>query len=215
LDAHEGVDFDSQGVRVAVRIARNLNTGELGTLGLLGDIEELQEFWPNLLWWGKCAVVLMLFLTTGSVTSLSETVFQWRGFILDGMEFYRQWITAPLREIARDLVGLRYTGVQVDIVVLFGLGMGSFARWARYTAYSGIPVIIMAVISIILLGTSSFGVLVAYVFIFGFVFTYIVFAIMAFHGGAEQRIAFFGPPLFAVAVVLVLGAINAGLTQPL
>ena len=50
-------------------------------MGLIGDFKELKQEWKDSSVLKKVLVILVLFLTTGSVTSLSDVVFQWRGFI--------------------------------------------------------------------------------------------------------------------------------------
>ena len=102
-------------------------------MGLKGDIDEAKELWRNASPLMKLVIGVSLFLTVSSVTSLADVVFEWKGFILDALEFYRSWIADPVRRIARAF-GLNYTRPEVDGLLVLTLLIGSFARYFAGTS---------------------------------------------------------------------------------
>lgn len=48
-------------------------------MSLAGDIEELKKLWKGASLLMKGAIVLGIILTSSSITSLSDVVFEWKG----------------------------------------------------------------------------------------------------------------------------------------
>lgn len=61
------------------------------------DIEEARVNWRQWPWLLKVWVLLSMFFTVSSVASLADAVAQWKGFFLDAVLFYRQWISVPFQ----------------------------------------------------------------------------------------------------------------------
>lgn len=62
------------------------------------DLETLRNTWHEISITSKIVGVVGVVMGASSIASLSETVANWKGFILDGIEFYRRWITEPIHE---------------------------------------------------------------------------------------------------------------------
>jgi hypothetical protein len=188
---------------------------------LKDDIEELKRNWKESPWWVKTWMAISMFLGFSSFASLSETVVQWKGFFLDAIEFYREWISGPLREfIAR--FGVQYTEDSLDLLVLasvlIGIIIRSFAvdvNWSDSGSKRLYWLFSLGMIGILALsfflyanadrdpnpsGTLLAGVLVC---IGGLLF--------ARHHRVGRLIVV--QIVFAAAAVGVLGAINAGLSR--
>ena len=68
-------------------------------MGLKSDFEEVAADWQKTPWRLRLWLILSLFLASGSIASLSETVAKWKGFILDAVTFYRDWFSQPLHAL--------------------------------------------------------------------------------------------------------------------
>lgn len=66
-------------------------------MGLKGDFDEVAKFWRQSSWQIKAYLGLSAFLASGSIASLSETVFRWKGFISDAVLFYQTYIADRLQ----------------------------------------------------------------------------------------------------------------------
>jgi hypothetical protein len=86
-------------------------------MSLLGEIEEAKKIWQQSGWPIRALIVLSMFLMVNSVASLSDVVFEWKGFILDGLEFYRRWVTEPIRSVT-EAVGLTYGENEIDRIMV-------------------------------------------------------------------------------------------------
>lgn len=97
---------------------------------LKDDLEQLKQNWKQSPWWVRLWMAVSLFLAVSSFASLAETFANWKGFFLDAIEFYRSWISGPLRDFAA-AHGLRYTSQRADFLVLsaiiFSINIRAFA----------------------------------------------------------------------------------------
>lgn len=168
----------------------------------------------------KGVVSLSLFLTASSVTSLADQVFQWKGFILTGIEFYRTWVTGWLRKLG-SLFGVSYSASDVDQIVLIWILSVSVIRIILmdegpirrklYRVFASVGLVSIAVGVFLWPGDPApwwmlLGMLPMYV---GSGFCLSWFSL------DRRRVlwVFFTPGAFAVSVVLLLGAINSGLSR--
>jgi hypothetical protein len=76
-------------------------------MGLKADFDEVHMVWKTYPWRLKVWLGLSLFLASGSIASLSETVFRWKSFFLEAMSFYRAWISTPLASLLSDLFAFK------------------------------------------------------------------------------------------------------------
>lgn len=67
-------------------------------MGLKADFDEVVEAWPKYSWMLRLWLILSAFVASGAIASLSETVFKWKGFVLDAVAFYRSFLSEPLAQ---------------------------------------------------------------------------------------------------------------------
>lgn len=101
-------------------------------MGLKGDLDEVAKVWRVTPWRIRAWLVLSLFLASGSIASLSETVSKWKGFILDSVRFYRRWISTPLLEFLGALVPFPLPAGTAEVFILLGLLVSANLRIALY-----------------------------------------------------------------------------------
>ncbi len=190
-------------------------------MSLKDDIEEARELWARSSWLKRALIILVLLMSTSPIASLSDIVFDWKGFILDGVEVYRAYLTAPIRRLCAR-AGLEFTSTQMDATIVLCLFYGGLIRvpieepiyrLSRRNSnriYKGFLVTLL--LATIFIGSKYGGKNEQ-----PYVVTYIGIAAATIwflrRLEPRDRIIFAGPMLFAVAAVLVLGAINAGLTR--
>lgn len=97
-------------------------------MGLMADVEEVTQHWNRSPWRVKIFLAIVVFLSTSSLVSLSETVFKWKGFVLDALAFYRQWISNPGAELLTHTLSREIPPGFLDCVVLYGLFFGALTR---------------------------------------------------------------------------------------
>ncbi len=64
-------------------------------MGLHGDLVEIKDVWARISWPTRILYGIMLFLSISSIASLAQTVADWKGFFLTGIEFYRSALRDP------------------------------------------------------------------------------------------------------------------------
>ena len=190
-------------------------------MSIIKDIEEAKKLWGDASLPIKGIIVVSLFITVSSVASLSELVFRWKGFFLDALEFYRKWVVIPIVDFFKpfDIVWSR---AEADVVIL---GWITVVSWVRYCWVD---------CSLTQAGKKDFkdfflgiaGYIIGYAgAVYNFsgasnqagswtLLIYIaVFLFLLFFLKGRNRIIFGAPLVIAVIIVLLLGAINAGLTR--
>ncbi|MDO9333363.1 MAG: hypothetical protein Q7T57_02435 [Dehalococcoidales bacterium] len=86
------------------------------TMGLKGDLDEAVKDWPKSNRLIKAWLVFSVFFSTLQLASLSEAVFKWKGFVLDGVNFYREWFTTPISKATAEFTGFSVAPFAMDIV---------------------------------------------------------------------------------------------------
>jgi hypothetical protein len=76
-------------------------------MGIRSDLDEIRGLWNRGSWLVRGFAILLFVLALGPVASLSDTIFQFRGFIRDGIEFYETWIRDPFRETLYLVFGIK------------------------------------------------------------------------------------------------------------
>jgi len=199
-------------------------------MALKDEIEQWRELWKDGSVGTKAIIVFSLFFTTSSITSLADYVFGWKGFILDGVEFYRTCITAPFSKLG-ELIGLRWSRPEVDTMIVFALmALGQMRANFTFTSRIGKQAWIVSH-SIMFIGLSiTLGmipqdrestkdyVFLAHLLTVIFLVGYLFAGVMAYRHmppprRLKLRLLYFGPGVFACAVVLLLGAVNVGISM--
>jgi hypothetical protein len=80
------------------------------------DIKLLIQSWSQITFFWKVLTTLMILMQISSLASISDTVFQFRGFIATGIEMYR-YISLPIASLGNKY-GLHYSTSDIDLVVL-------------------------------------------------------------------------------------------------
>ena len=203
-------------------------------MGLQEDLGELKKTWKRSSVWFKVLLIFSTFMTISSVASLSEVVFSWKGFILDGINFYRNSISLPLKDILKSITGIRLDSSFVDVVILTIIFMTTSLRYYWFVATKVLPVwkviVIMCLVPVIFvigfLSTAWYRIdwnskknviyalesetiyLVLSVFLL-----FIIAQLVFFKPTKEEKFILFTPLIIAVVCVFLLGAINAGLSK--
>ena len=106
-------------------------------MSLIGDLKEAKELWGKSSWTFRIGILLSAFVATGSIASLSELAFRWKGFILDGIAFYQDWVRGLLISLASFfsiLVKPHEADIFFLVTLCFGLFVRSFIGLKDYTA---------------------------------------------------------------------------------
>lgn len=101
-------------------------------MGLKADVEEVAKAWRVAPWRVRVFYGLSVFLASGAVASLSETVAKWKGFLLDSVNFYQKHVGSPLDYFIRDVLLLPLPVGVSDAVVLLTLLAGANTRLMMY-----------------------------------------------------------------------------------
>jgi len=96
-------------------------------MGLKGDLQEVTSVWKRSSWRVKAYLTLSLFLASGSIASLSETVFRWKGFISDALSFYRTHISDQIFWMLRSAFS-QVPPAASDLLILSMLYIGAHLR---------------------------------------------------------------------------------------
>ena len=102
-------------------------------MSIVDDIKGVKSLWSGASLPFKGLIVVSTFFAVSSITSLSDVIFEWKGFILDGIEFYRGLIVRPLQEFAAQF-GLSYARQAVDFFILFCIVSSGWLRFRVATA---------------------------------------------------------------------------------
>lgn len=183
-------------------------------MSIASDIEEAKNLWKTSSWFTKIFIVLTVFLSTSSIASLSDIVFEWKGFILDAIKFYRSWIAEPVRSIAQ-LLGLKgHSSLEIDALIIFSLSQSVTFRTQSVGKIYTILFVFVYIFAFIAAGlVSNSSNTPDYLFIGSIVILYSVLAVFLYQESTEIFIRGFGPILVAILIVLLLGALNSGLTK--
>jgi hypothetical protein len=101
-------------------------------MGLKGDLHEVATVWNQSSWRVKIYLALSAFLASGSIASLSDTVFRWKGFVSDALSFYQTHISDQLLWVLQ--FGFRHVprGAS-DLLILSALYVSANLRVAYFS----------------------------------------------------------------------------------
>ena len=101
-------------------------------MGLKGDFSELTQVWHQSPWRVKLYLLLSGFLAGTSLASLSESVVKWKGFILTGITFYREYLRTPIVELLVDWVHISIEPQIFDFLLPVTVVFGALIRVAVF-----------------------------------------------------------------------------------
>jgi hypothetical protein len=186
---------------------------------LKADVEEVAQVWARAPWHVRICLTFSLILTSTSIASLSETVFKWKGFLLDAINLYRSFISGPVQDLAYMVLQHKPSQEVVDLTLLAGLLAAASFRVAvfhpgRSYARKGEigAVFTMAGSSLALFSSNGAGYAV---WLAGGLIAASFFMNCFFHlrQGGAAALLWFVSVLGPVALVGLLGAVYAGLTR--
>ena len=90
--------------------------------------KKFKEIWANSSLAFKLIHSLSLFFTLTSVTSLSEKVIAWKGFIKDGIDFYRNTLADPITSLLQKY-NFNIDQAEFDWLVITGILLSMGARF--------------------------------------------------------------------------------------
>ncbi len=207
-------------------------------MALFSDLKELKQEWKESSPAKKGLIILVLFLTTSSLTSLSDTVFKWKGFILEGMEFYRASISSPLLELF-SYMNLKLTEQLADFLIVYSLSVSGFLRLVlkemqnssvnqtrlhyAITIIANLTAIFIlygpAFLLIYLIKSTNWNIAFIYSVPIGFMGFLTLGAFLSHKRNSQENnnplLIVWGPVIVGFTIVLILAAINSGLSKPL
>jgi hypothetical protein len=102
-------------------------------MGLKGDIDEVGRAWPAYSWRMRLWLVLSVLLASNSIATLSDTIFRWKAFIKETLQYYEILIASPLRNAILSLLpGTQIPPGVPHFIVLSTLYLGASIRVALY-----------------------------------------------------------------------------------
>lgn len=185
-------------------------------MGIHGDIEETKKLWSHASFPTKALLIVFTFLNFSSITSLADTVFKWKGFILDGVSFYQKWVRNPISEILSFIsVPQELTDYIISTVIMISIHNRTKtgkSKW--YSERRDLYFFTIGVSALILILS-----LVTFLHPSGSPF-YNLFGALLFYGivmaaNKLDRLRYFATVLFLLFSVLCLAAINVGLLKPI
>lgn len=190
-------------------------------MGFYGDLEELKNKWKDSSILKKLIIIFSFFIAFSSLTSLSDLVFQWKGFIKQGLEFYQANIIHPISNLLANL-DLELTEDYINLFIVYL----TFAFWPflkhMYLSYKsdrGNKVFNVIAFSLFF-GVSIWYALDLYKEERGVQWFDLIMILMVVHAiyieaknKSKALIKVYAPPLFAILLILILAAINEGLNR--
>ncbi len=216
-------------------------------------IDEVKRYWNKSPFWAKVVWIISVFFSFSSIASLSDVIFDWKKFILEGIEFYRL-IVAHFGRFIEFTFDIKLSPSELDWLVLIGILITIYRRYIAYFWLSPpdkeplsrgwvIGVIVwtifwwvvkMGVLLAALSDKLNLFVLVFCYFCLAFIIAYPFFVFPNSKLSKDDRvnqtigaiplkrfyknktrlfIIYYGPLLTSIALLLILAAINSGLTR--
>nr|WP_320165781.1 hypothetical protein [uncultured Methylophaga sp.] len=183
------------------------------------DWRRIKQLWAESSLTFKVIQCISVFLTVSSVTSLSEKIIEWRGFIKDGIDFYHNSISLPIISILQTF-NLNIDQPEFDWLIITGILFGMIIRyWWFPNPFESIKLNIIASVVFVLLYLRQFYILAVSGlptedsfpwsnFVLLFMAT-IVIPIISLDN--SKRFLFLSPLILVVFLFFCLAAINKGL----
>lgn len=86
-------------------------------MGFKSDYDEMTSAFGKMGALGKLFIGVSFFITVSSITSLSDVVFQWKGFILEALTAYQKYFVEPLKAYGLQ-IGLNYQDYEIHSAVI-------------------------------------------------------------------------------------------------
>lgn len=190
-------------------------------MGIKSDLEEYRALWNRGGWGTRGADVVQIaqiVIAVGSLATLSNAIFQFRGFMRDGIQLYEEFIRHPLMILLSSIFNIRLNSLHFDFLVWWALVSGALYRSHLIAGENGKAlgmvltfIIGMAlainVISVNAKPLSPLGVIIV-------VGGYII-CTWYMSTTVKNKSVFYFSVLSPILIVAVLGAISSGVSRPL
>lgn len=100
----------------------------------MGDTLNIEKDWSNIRRvfrdagvLTKLFLIVSFILAPSAIASLSETIFTWKGFILEAINFYRGYFVEPVRSLSAHF-GLRYSENEIHAATLLSISVATSMR---------------------------------------------------------------------------------------
>jgi hypothetical protein len=87
----------------------------------MDDISELKAAWGRSSWLVRIYLLVSGSIAISSITSLSDAVVKWKGFIVTGIAFYRDHFRNPIASLIRDWTQFHLSPEWIDYLTLSSL----------------------------------------------------------------------------------------------
>jgi hypothetical protein len=185
-------------------------------VALIDDFKSAKFFWKDATLFTRVCIVLSTFITSGSIASLSDVVFAWRGFILDGINVYKAWVILPMQQLANHF-GLSIDNFESHFLIFTALFMAAIYRKIWVTSEAGMRIVsgssMLLTLGLLayLTGNSNESQkndIVIYIYL-------VICLIYPFFRkfSTLEKVAYYLPIGLGVAVTLIAGAVNSGLIR--
>jgi hypothetical protein len=194
-------------------------------MALYDDFKSVKKDWAKSSILTKVWLILSTFAATGSIASLSDTVFKLKGFFADGLEWYESHILYFVKTFF-SWIGWNIPDPIVNILILFSIYFSAYFRLAnsaKSMAMSnmnkkGMKFQLIAHSTFLFCFSADFFAVVDTKFntliIVGIVLIIITFTPLCFDEfDSKARVAFYLPIIISVSTVLIIAAISKGLTM--
>lgn len=196
-------------------------------MSVFGDFKELRDEWKKNSFSGKVFLIISTIFATTSLTSISEIVVKWRGFMLEVIRFYQKWVRQPFRNFL-DWFGLDIELVTADLLIVVSVIFGCFLRFCWYLVKNELmdfdDLISWVLTSVfcfflIALANDSDSEKARIVFLIFLMIVMLIFSlVIAFAKVEKWKPAIFqmwAPLIIGAVIVSILAGLNEGFSKPL
>ncbi|MBB1339930.1 hypothetical protein [Pseudoalteromonas sp. SR44-2] len=185
-------------------------------MALIDDLKSAKNLWENGTLFTKIGIVLSTFLASGSIASLSNIVFAWKGFILDGINVYKAWVILPMQQSANHF-GLHIDNSESHFLILTALFMAAIYRKVWVTSETGMRIIsgssmLMTLGFLVFLTGNSNEAQKNDVMFYIYLVICLIYPLLRKFNSLE-KVAYYLPIGSGVAITLLAGAVNSGLSR--
>jgi len=188
-------------------------------MSIKSDLDEVTAAWQSASWHLRLWLALSGFLAVSSIASLADEVAKWKGFILAGVEFYRDYIVAPIANVLPTF-GIHLSRGYTEYFIAGGLLLISAARevivrtnWKdKSDRASTIAILLIYPIGpiFVLYRVNGSPENPNWLVLWGLFGMWLVIPIL---DRAVNRVVYYAPVAIGLLVTLLLAAINLGLSR--
>ncbi|AUP81420.1 hypothetical protein [Flavivirga eckloniae] len=179
------------------------------------DFDEYISDFKKYPFWLKIVLGVMLLATVSSIASISDIFFNWKGFILEGLESYRKCINRPIRVVAENL-GVIIPEKKVDELILLQLIYLPYIRMELLNFIKHKNLLILFIGALLIHIYLMYDILSGGINMFIFTPIYVIYIMIGSKKNElikKHILRLYIPVLIGLFLVCLLAAINEGLTR--